>query len=371
MGRANKDVGGYRGRRTITDILRFIAIALAVVVVLVLAGVFYLQKYLVYTDDGPRLNLPPILQIFRREGTPAENPSPLPDPGDISVVIDPEGGNPSGSEPPQWQAEGPWGPGYALELPVEDLVSGAAAAKLEEAGASALILEVKGADGKLAWSTQNHTANWAEVSGDMAVNTALEGRAEEYTIARVCCFRDDSVPYSWNKLALRKGNYNWRDELGLRWLSPAQKDAQDYIAALCGELGDLGVDEIVLEQWHFPIEGNVENITQGEKYDPNRFTASLEEFLTKLGGATGAKISLRVSRNTLSGAESVSGVTPELLERYAYRVWVEEDGLLPAPQDLLRQAGIADEDERRPRLVSVVPVRDEAGPAVQAVIPVE
>ena len=44
MGRANKDVGGYRGRRTITDILRFIAIALAVVVVLVLAGVFYLQK---------------------------------------------------------------------------------------------------------------------------------------------------------------------------------------------------------------------------------------------------------------------------------------------------------------------------------------
>ena len=138
-----------------------------------------------------------------------------------------------------------------------------------------------------------------------------------YTVARVCCFRDDSVPYSWNKLALRKGNYNWRDELGLRWLSPAQKDAQDYIAALCGELGDLGVDEIVLEQWHFPIEGNVENITQGEKYDPNRFTASLEEFLTKLGGATGAKISLRVSRNTLSGAESVSGVTPELLERYS------------------------------------------------------
>ena len=35
MGRANKDVGGYRGRRTITDIVRFIAIALAVAVVLV------------------------------------------------------------------------------------------------------------------------------------------------------------------------------------------------------------------------------------------------------------------------------------------------------------------------------------------------
>ena len=55
MGRTNKDVGGYRGRRTITDILRFIAIALAVVVVLVLSCVFYLLKFLVYSDYGVSL----------------------------------------------------------------------------------------------------------------------------------------------------------------------------------------------------------------------------------------------------------------------------------------------------------------------------
>ena len=42
MGRSSGDVGGYRGRRTITDILRFIAIALAVVVGLMLAGMLYL-----------------------------------------------------------------------------------------------------------------------------------------------------------------------------------------------------------------------------------------------------------------------------------------------------------------------------------------
>ena len=41
MGRSNKDVGGYRGRRTVTDILRFIAIALAVAVVLAVAGALY------------------------------------------------------------------------------------------------------------------------------------------------------------------------------------------------------------------------------------------------------------------------------------------------------------------------------------------
>ena len=72
MSRISKDVGGYRGRRTITDILKLIAIALAVIVVLVLAGLFYLQKYLVYTDEGVRLELPPILQMFSREGKRSE-----------------------------------------------------------------------------------------------------------------------------------------------------------------------------------------------------------------------------------------------------------------------------------------------------------
>ena len=371
MGRSNKDVGGYRGRRTITDILRFIAIALAVAVVVVLAGVFYLQKYLVYTDEGVRLDLPPILQMFRSGGE-AEEPAGSGSLPDVSVVIDPEGSGSSASAAPPLQAEGPWGAGYALELPVEDLVSGAAAAKLEEAGASALILEMKGPDGKLAWSTQNPTALWAEVSGSMEVNLALEQWKQQdvYTIARLCCFRDDSAPYSWNKLALRKGDYNWRDELGLRWLSPAQQDAQDYIVQLCSELKDLGFDEIVLEQWHFPTGGNTDSITRGEKYDPSRLSAGLDGFLSKIKDA-GGNVSLRIGRDALSGESPVSGVTPELLERYAYRVWAEEDGLLPAPQELLRQAGVSDVDERTPRLVGIVQAWEEGGPAVQAVIPPE
>ena len=44
MSRSNKDVGGFRGRRTVTDILRLIAIVLAVIVVLSVAGLIYLQR---------------------------------------------------------------------------------------------------------------------------------------------------------------------------------------------------------------------------------------------------------------------------------------------------------------------------------------
>lgn len=359
MGRSNKDVGGYRGRRTVTDILRFIAIALAVAVVLAVAGALYLQKYLVYTDDGVRLDLPPFLQMFRQEAggkEPAGSVTP-PDPGNVSVVVEPDG---SASEPP---AE-PEQAGFAMQLPVADVINGAAAGKLAEAGAQALILEMKGADGRLAWNSQHKIALRSEVSGPAAVNAALEqwNAGETHTVARVCCFRDDAAPYHNNALALRRGQYNWRDELGLRWLSPASKDAQEYLAALCGELAALGFDEIVLEHFTFPTQGNLETIARGDRYDPARFPQEVESFLTQVEQALapyGTALSLRLEGDSLS---EHSGLTPQLVERFAGRVWT---GDLSA----LEGAGLALDQER---LVEIVPQLREASPAgLQAVLQTE
>ena len=360
MGRANKDVGGYRGRRTLTDILKFIAIALGVVVVLVLAGLFFAQRYIVYTDEGPKLELPPFLQMFRGGEKDPVGSASLPDPSDVSVVIDPGG---SASEPP---AE-PEKPSLAIQLPVEDVLNGTAAAKLEEAGASALILEAKAPSGQLIWHSDLFAADWAEVNAPQSNNEALKqwNEGKVYTVARVCCFRDDSVPYSLNKRALRKGNYNWRDELGLRWMSPAHEENQAYIAGLCGELAALGFDEIVLEQWHFPVGGKTENITRGDRYDPNAFTTELEDMLTQVQGALGpydTKLSLRFGAEALNDGCSLSGLSPELLDRFASRFWTEQEGRMslsasPAVRDL------------QERTVEIVPQADEDREFFQAVIP--
>lgn len=353
MGRSNRDVGGYRGRKTITDILTYIAIILAVLVVLLVAGLFFGQKYIVYTDDGIKLELPPFLQMFRQEKQPGTSSS-FPDLGNISVVEDPIG---SQSEPQKKEA------GYALELPLDEVIQGTAAAKLEEAGATALILQAKAQSGQLIWNSQEVLAGQSHVNGPQTVNDALTqwNAGEVYTIARVCCFRDDSAPYYRNRVALRRGNNNWRDELGLRWMSPAHEESQAYIAALCGELATMGFDEIVLEDFAFPIQGNLENINVGDSYNPAQFTAEVETFLTQVQQAVepyGTKISLRVGRDTLAGTETVSGVTAQVLEQYALRVWTEEDGLQPAPLELLTQAGITGGEGR---LLLIVPARTEGG----------
>lgn len=358
MSRSHSDVGGYRGRRTVTDILRFIAIALAVAVVLVVAGLFFLQQYIVYTDDGPKLQLP---ALFQREEGPDGSVS-IPEPGSLSIIEQDPGG--SQSDPPQdgQQVEA----GLALQLSVDEVVNGSAAAKLEEAGADALVLEVKDQLGRLSWQSEQAVAQWSGVNGQQTVGDALKAwnQGEMYTVARVHCFQDDMVPYYNNNLALRwAGNdWNWRDGVGLRWTSPAKEEVRAYNAALCGELAAMGFDEIVLEECCFPIQGGLENIRRGESYEPSQFTTQLEDFLTRVQQAVepyGTKISLRVGKDTLTGAESVSGMTVSLLERYAYRVWTDPEGYAALTGELTcRGVKIVEQAEENSGLFqAVIPAR--------------
>ena len=82
MRRSRYGYSGYRGRRTFHDILKVVAIILAIVVVLMVAVLLWGQQFLVFTDRGLRWNLP-----FGGGEEPSSG-----DPGNISVVIDESGG---------------------------------------------------------------------------------------------------------------------------------------------------------------------------------------------------------------------------------------------------------------------------------------
>ena len=347
MRRSKGGYSGYRGRRTSTDVLRTVAIALGVLVVLVIAALLYLQSHLVYTDDGVRVDLP--FGLFREE-------DPLPDPGNVSVVERTEQGDASEEEaagPREPEAE----PLAALELPLSAVLDGTAGQRLAQAGANALAMELKDGSGQLAWRSEQPLAALAGVNGDEAVDRALEEleAAGVPVIARLTCFRDDAVPYYDMDAALGSGQGNWRDELGLRRMSPASQEARDYLAGLCGELAALGVDEIVLEQATFPVEGELDLINSNGNYEPAAFSAQMETFLGQVSEALapyGTALSLRLEGAELSRPED-SGLTAGLAERFAARVWARE-GALTADQIAL--LGGAD------RLVSVVDrLEDAAG----------
>lgn len=354
--------GGYRGRRTLTDILKIIAVVLAVLVVLLTALLLAVQRFIVYTEDGIRVDLP----FFQREETPPSAPNRE----NISVLEEPAGsGEPADPVPEEPADPAPEETGEtmsALQLPLQAVLDGTAQQQLAQAGADALVLEMKNAQGALAWYSQQPLAQWDDVNGDQAVNEQLQqwNQGDVYTVARVCCFRDNAVPYHRNSVALRASYGNWRDELGLRWLDPSGDDAQAYVAGLCGELAQLGFDEIVLECCAFPTQGNLEALAWREGYDPSQAGEETAAFLEQVRAQTepyDTRVSIRIQAGALSG-EDGSGLSPQLLEQQADRIWMDGE---PDPLPALTQAGITDPQDR---LVEITASLEESSAQLRAVL---
>lgn len=359
MGRSSGNYGGYRGRRTLTDILRIIAIVLGAAVVLVLAGLFLAQDYIVYTDEGLRLELP----FFKNEPQGADE-SAL-DPGSITIKEQAAPGTSGSASSAQAEPEAAM---MACQLPLGSLLDGSAEAALLEAGANTLIVEMKGGDGKLAWRSEAALAQQAQVNGTAEVEPALERLQEKgiTTVARVCCFRDDSIPYYDTELALRTSSGNWRDEKGLRWLSPACEPAREYLAELCGELAQMGFDQVLLESFAFPTEGELDRIVQGERYDPQQWSGQVQAFLEQVEQELSpyhTQLALMVEWNSLSENGSNSGLAVQMLGSLDCQIWMGDGEGQEELETLLTQAGVD-----RSSQVKIVAQLDQQAASAQAVL---
>ena len=212
---------------------------------------------------------------------------------------------------------------------------------------------MKADDGTLGYISELALAAQAEVSAaDPALNAAIQllNDGDITTVARVSCFRDNTVPYYRNSLALHTSGGNWRDGGGSRWLSPASAEARQYVADVCRELAGLGFDEILLDNWAFPAGG--EGILADNNYPAaDGRTAVLEGFLDQveeaLSGYSEVRVSLVTTSVAAAGEAPETGQTAALLER-ADRVLVslgegetlpQLDG--PSVIPILAQAGEA------------------------------
>ena len=74
--RSQFDYHSYRGRTTVTDWLKRIALVLAVLVVILVAVLFFGQGSISYTDEGLRIHWP-----FSQQSEPQ-----TPDPGNVTVI---------------------------------------------------------------------------------------------------------------------------------------------------------------------------------------------------------------------------------------------------------------------------------------------
>jgi len=78
---ARRRYNGYHGGATARDVLKLVAALLTVLLVLAGFALMIGQRYIVYTDDGVRLELP----FFQREATSASASKPTIDPEVIQL----------------------------------------------------------------------------------------------------------------------------------------------------------------------------------------------------------------------------------------------------------------------------------------------
>ena len=218
-----------------------------------------------------------------------------------------------------------------------------------------MAVTVKDASGHVYFDSAQPAASGAirTESTTAAALTAMTA-SDTYTIARLSCLLDPiAAKADVEGMGLKNtGGYIFYDGNNLNWLDPSKPAARQYLCGLAKELAEMGFDEILLDNWGYPAEGNLGYIKQGNAYDLEHLSQPVEEFLARAEAALepyGTRLALRSTWAVLEGDESPGGQTAQLLERYAQRVWLEapEDGMA----DLLSQAGLPEGEERLALLV--------------------
>ncbi|MCI8538637.1 MAG: hypothetical protein HFF18_08285 [Oscillospiraceae bacterium] len=327
--------GGYRGRPKSTIILRRMILVLLILLAL-LGGLYYwLTTHMEYTPDGQvKLDL----SWLQPGSGPAESEPPA------APTATPDSAE---TPPPPTETPEPItpanGPVRAVEVTVDEVLAGTAAAKMEAAGGNALLLTMKDENGRLYYASHLEVSQELlavaekrkpreDYAADPAINAALQQLDSQgiYLVARVECFRDEIMPYYDMAAALKTNSgYRWTDPDKLHWVDPTSEIVRNYLQGVARELASLGFDELVLTGAAYPTEGNLHYIKVGSSYpknEENGLTMVLDQFLESMAVALSdlpVKLSVETEEGVLlNGANEKSGQTAAMLASHAWRVWV-------------------------------------------------
>lgn len=205
----------------------------------------WLQRYVVYTRDGAKLDLSrSSVDISGEVAVPPEEDAPI-------AIYYNEDALAGAAEVELAQILGYYIPTDAL---LQDLSSLEQQIKSLPEG-TAVMLDVKSIYGNFYYSTKIPGAPISDSLDPEAVDSliSLLKKQNLYLIANLPAFRDRSYGQSHIPSGLPvEGGYLWEDEEGCYWLDPADGDNIAYLIQIVNELQTLGFDEVVFREFRFP-----------------------------------------------------------------------------------------------------------------------
>ena len=316
---ATKGYNSYHGR---SPAWKKILIVILVLPLLGGGAFLYCQNHLVYDDDGKvHLELP---FFGKKEEQP--QPQPTQDPDDVD-----------------FRREEPQGPvierieatelaGGALEQDVSALLAG------EE---KTIVVNAKLADGSFTYQPAFPVEGASVGSVISRENLKKLAEADKYVIARVSALGDTAYANAHVEAAglLRTWDeWLWYDYSSECWLDLTKPLTQSYVKQVCKDLTDLGVDEIMLENFGWPSVGNMPAMLVPEGTDkPAVITAFVKDLRETLPKTTA--VSVAINRNAPENSGLTAAVLAEFDRIYADPEKVDMDALAAAmPADFKREA---------------------------------
>ena len=134
--------------------------------------------------------------------------------------------------------------------------------------------------------------------------------SDRYTVARICCFADAAYARGLPETALvREDDSIWYDANGGAWLDPTDPTVLSYITSLVNECASLGFDEVLLDWFCYPAEGQLDAIANGG----SDHTQILTDFTKSLRSSLPEGAALSV---TLRGSGDNALTVPQLAELF-------------------------------------------------------
>ena len=195
-----------------------------------------------------------------------------------------------------------------------------------------MAVELKDASGKIHYGSKVQGAiDCGAVAGGSASDTAIQGLVDSdyYTIGRISTLHDSLYAYEHmtDAAVCQLTGFVWYDTNSTHWLAPEKQAARQYVTDIVTECAQMGFDELLLEDFHYPREGRMSRIKTDERTMTQQEALALlaDDIHTALEQA-GYKGKLSVSVDAdiaLAGSEANSGIVmSELTEKFD-RVYVK------------------------------------------------
>ncbi|MDD3165431.1 MAG: putative glycoside hydrolase [Oscillospiraceae bacterium] len=240
----------YHNRSRLKRIAMIAGGAVLILALLLLGWLQYLQRYVVYTGSGIKLDVPGL------DAPPTQSQQALS--GEF-VVGDPV-------QPPIVAASGeetiikPLNSftGVSIDYSMLQSLPAVRAALDDLEAGSAVMLDMKSIYGRFYYnSALGAAADTLDIDAIAALIDDLRGRGCRL-IARIPAYRDSAFALANQPegLALSNGAL-WMDKDGCYWLNPASELVQAHLLQICQELSAIGFDEVVLSDCYFPESANI------------------------------------------------------------------------------------------------------------------